>query len=215
MLFAVSEKALGDDGLGALAADDLRLAHGGVDAADLHGLHLDARALVQVDDGGGIHHARAAAVALAIVLFHVAHVGIFGDVERVDAVMTALVAAGVVDAAARDDLNVAVFADIKVVVDHFGHAALADDDGDVALLALGAGLDADVDAAFAVGLRGDLDVLGGLAGLAAAVLSDVERADGLAGQVGDLFKQGSVDFGDHVVSLLTYSAPGRSPACPP
>ena len=216
VLFAVSEKALGDDGLGVLAADDLRLAHGGVDAADLHGLHLDARALVKVDDRGGVHHARAAAVALAVVLFRVAHVGVFANVEGVDAVVAALVAAGVVDAAACDDVDVAVFADVEVVVDHFGHAALADDDGDVALLALRTVLDADDDAAFTLGLRVDGDVLGGLARLASAVLSNVERADGLARQVGDLFKQGSVDFGDHIVYyLLTCSAPGRSPACPP
>ena len=153
VLFAVSEKALGDDGLGALAADDLRFAHGGVDAADLHGLHLDARALVKVDDRGGVHHARTLAVALAVVLFHIAYVGVFGDVERVDAVVAALVAAGVVDAAACDDVDVAVFADVEVVVDHFGHAALADDDGDVALLALRTVLDADDDAAFTLGLR--------------------------------------------------------------
>ena len=120
------------------------------------------------------------------------------------------------DAAACDDVDVAVFADVEVVVDHFGHAALADDDGDVALLALRTVLDADDDAAFALGLRVDGDVLGGLARLASAVLSNVERADGLARQVGDLFKQGSVDFGDHIVYyLLTCSAQGRSPACPP
>ena len=107
MLLAVGEQALRDDSLGVLAADDLRLAHGGVDAADLYGFHLDARAFVKVDDGGGVHHACAAAVALAIVLFYVTHVGVFGDIERVDAVVAALVAAGVVDAAGCTDLQTA------------------------------------------------------------------------------------------------------------
>lgn len=78
------------------------------------------------------------------------------------AVVGALVAAGAVDAAACDDVDVAAFADVEVVVDHFGHAALADDDGDVALLALRTVLDADDDAAFTLGLRVDGDVLGGL-----------------------------------------------------
>ena len=151
VLFAVSEKALGDDGLGALAADDLRLAHGGVDAADLYGLHLDARALVKVDDRGGVHHARAAAVALAVVLFRVAHVGVFANVEGVDAVVAALVAAGVVDAAARHDGDVAVVGYIKVVIHHVAHARLADDDGDVAGLSLGTLLEVDVDTGLAVG----------------------------------------------------------------
>ena len=107
VLLAVGEQALRDDSLGVLAADDLRLAHGGVDAADLYGFHLDARAFVKVDDGGGVHHACAAAVALAIVLFYVTHVGVFGDIERVDAVVAALVAAGVVDAAGCADLQTA------------------------------------------------------------------------------------------------------------
>ena len=52
-----------------------------------------------------------------------------------------------------------------------------------------------IDAALAVRLGDDLDVLGGLAGLAAAVLADVERAHGLAGEVGDLFQQAGVDIG--------------------
>ena len=214
-LLAMRQQPFGDDGLGALAADDLRLAHGGVDAADLNGLHLDACTLVEVDDRGGVHHTRTAAVALAVMLFRIAHVGILGDIKGVDTVVTALVTAGVVDAAACDDVHIAVFADVKVIVDHFSHAAFADDDGNVALLALCAVLDANDDAAFALGLWVDGDVLGGLARFAAAVLSDVERADGFARQVGDLFKQGSVDFSDHVFFLLTCSAPGRSPAYPP
>ena len=194
LLMAVGEQALGDDALGILAADDLRVALGGVDAADLHGVHLDARALLQIHDGLGIHNVFAVAVSLAVMLLGVVDMGIFADVEGVYAVMAALVAAGVVDAAAGDDVHVAVLADVEVVVDHLGKAGLADDDGDVALLALCAGLDADDDAALALRLGDDLNMLGGLAGLAAAVLTDVERADGLAREVGDLFQKAGVRY---------------------
>ena len=126
--------------------------------------------------------------------------GIFADVEGVYAVMAALVAAGVVDAAAGDDVHVAVLTDVEVVVDHLGKAGLADDDGDVALLALCAGLDADDDAALALRLGDDLNMLGGLAGLAAAVLTDVERADGLAREVGDLFQKAGFDIGQRFIT---------------
>ena len=90
---AVGEQALGDDALGILAADDLRVALGGVDAADLHGVHLDARALLQIHDGLGIHNVFAVAVSLAVMLLRVVDMRIFADVEGVYAVVAALVAA--------------------------------------------------------------------------------------------------------------------------
>ena len=53
-------KLLGDHGLGVLAADDLRVAHGGVDAAGSGTVSICMlAALVQVDDGRGVHHALA------------------------------------------------------------------------------------------------------------------------------------------------------------
>ena len=188
VLMTVGEQTLGDDSLGVLAAHQLRIASGGVDAADLNGFHLDARTLVKIDDRLRIHDVFSFAVALAVMLFGVVDAGVFADMEGVYAVMAAFVAAGVVDAAAGDNVNIAVLADIKVVIDHLRYAGFADDDGNMAGFAPGAVLDADVDALLAVGLWGDLDMLRGLACLAAAVLADVERADGLARKVGDLFQ---------------------------
>lgn len=60
--------------------------------ADLGGLHLHLRTLGQVHDGGGVHHLLAAAVALAVVLFHVAQLGVFGQIEGVDAVVLGVAA---------------------------------------------------------------------------------------------------------------------------
>ena len=139
------------------------------------------------------------------------HAGVFADVERMHAVVTALVAAGVVDAAAGHDLHIAVVAHIEVIIDHLAEAGLADDDGDVALLPLGAGLDADVDALFAVGPGRDVDMLRGLAGLTAAVLADVEGAHGLTRQVGDLFQQSGVNISDHCAPSFL-SSTGQLPS---
>src|SRR5699024_11356704 len=58
-----------------------------VDAGDLGGLHLNLGVFLQVDDGGGVHDLLAQAVALAVVLFHIAEPGVFAHKEGVDAVM--------------------------------------------------------------------------------------------------------------------------------
>ena len=131
------------------------------------------------------------------MLLRVAHAAVLADVEGVDAVVAALVAAGVVDAAARHDGDVAVVGYIKVVIHHVVHARLADDDGDVAGLSLGTLFEVDVDTGLAVGTGVDGDMLRGLTGLAAHVLADVEGPGGLSGQVGDFFQQFCVDLGDH------------------
>ena len=147
---------------------------------------------------------------LAVVLLGVVDPAVLPDVEGVNAVVAALVAAGVVDAAPGHDVHVAVVGHIEVVVYHVAHARLADDDGDVTGLALGARLEADVNAGLAVGPGIDGDVLRGLPGLAAHVLADVEGPHGLAGEVCDLFQQAGVDLGDHSCTSLC-SSTGQPP----
>ena len=213
LLSAVGQQALGDHHLAAGFAEEVRLALGGVDAADLDRLHLHGGVLTQIDHGLGVHDVAAglAGVFLAEVLFHIADLGIFADVEGVDAVVAAFVTAGVVDAAAGDNVHVAVVAHVEVVIDQLTEAAVADDDGDVAFLTLGAGLDADVNAGLSVAAGIDSNVLGGLTGLAAGVLADIEGAHGLAGQIGDLFQQSGVDIGDHCAPSFL-SSTGQLPS---
>ena len=210
---AVGQQALGDHHLAARLADELGGAVGGVDAPDLDGVHLHGAALAQVDHGFGVHDIGAglAGVVLAVVLFGVADAAVFADVEGVDAVVAALVAAGVMDAAAGHDLHVAVVAYVKIVIHQLAVAGLADDDGDMARLAPGAGEDADDDALAArLRLRLDLDMLRGLAHLAAAVLADVDGAYGLSCQVGNLLQKVPVDFGNHKVTSFL-SMTGQPP----
>ena len=188
VLLPMGQEALRHHGLGPLAADDLRLAEGGVDAPDLGGLHGDGSALLQVDHRLRVHDPAAGAVALAVVLLGVLHVGVLAHVEGVEAVVAALLAAAVVDAAAGHDVHIAVLADVEIVVDHLLDAWLCDDDGDVALLAPRSVFHPDVDAGLAVRLAGDLDVFRGLAAVTAAVLADVEGPHGLSDEVRDLFQ---------------------------
>ena len=160
-----------------------RLAVGGIDALDLDHLHLHRAALGQVHLGDGVQDAHTQAVALAVVLFHIADMGVLAHLEAVDAVVLRILVAAVVDAAAGHDQDVAVVPDEKVVVDRFLQAAFAEDHRDVDALVLGARLDVDVDAG-AVGLGDDLDVGGGVAGSGLAVAADVVSPFGDVVQVG-------------------------------
>ena len=198
-LVPVGQQALRDYHLAAGLTVKPGVPQGGVDAPDLDGVHLHGGVLPQIHDGLGIHHVFAglALGVLAVMLLRVVDPAVSADVESVDAVVAAFVTAGVVDAAPGHDVHVAVVGHIEVVIHHVAHARLADDDGDVTGLALGAGLEMDVDAGLAVGPGVDGDVLRGLPGLAAHVLADVEGPGGLSGQVGDFFQQFCVDLGDH------------------
>ena len=180
-------------------------AHGIVDTGDLGGLHLHLRTLGQVHDGGGVHHLLAAAVALAVVLFHVAQLGVFGQIEGVDAVVLGVAAAAVVDAAAGDDGHVRALADVEIVVHQIGQAGLAQDNGNVHALVFCERADVNVDAGLVV-LGHDVNVGGGIAARQLAIGADVVSAYGQAVQVGDLPQQVLFNCVDHLRTPSTLSA---------
>ena len=107
------------------------------------------------------------------------------QVEGVDAVVTALLIAGVVDATAGYDGHVRPLAHEEVVVHHLGVTRLAEDDGDMDALVLGAGLDDNVNTGF-VRLGDNIDILGGVAARHLAVGADIIGALGHLVQIGDL-----------------------------
>ena len=119
------------------------------------------------------------------MLLHVFQLSARRQMEGVDAVVAALLVAGVVDAATRHDGDVGALAHEKVVVHHLGVTGLAEDDGDMNTLVLGAGLDDDVDAGL-VRLGDDVDIFGGVAPRHLAVGADVIGALGYLVQIGDL-----------------------------
>ena len=79
------------------------------------------------------------------MLFNVFDARVFADIKTVNAVVLRIVRAAVVDTAAGNDRNVAVVADEEVVVNGLFNAALVDYNGNVQVLALGAGFYEDVD----------------------------------------------------------------------
>ena len=190
----MGEQLLGEHQLGVRAQLGVGVAHRARHAAQLHHLHLAGGALLHVHVGGGVQDALAGALALAVVLLHVAHAAVLAQVEAVDAVVLGGVVGVVVDAAAGDDGDVAVLAHVEGVVHDVLQARLRHDDGDVHRLALGAVRDADVDAGV-VGLGGNVDVGRGMALDQLAVLAHVEGALRHAVHIGDLGEQVLVDGG--------------------
>ena len=138
------------------------------------------------------HHLLAAAVALAVVLFDIAQLGVFGQVESVDAVVLGIAAAAVVDAAAGNDGDIGALPDVEVVVDQILQAGLAEDNGNVYALVLGERADKDIDAGLVL-LGHNINVGGGVASGQLAVGADVVSADRQAVEVGDLPQQVLLD----------------------
>ena len=69
-------------------------------------------------------------VSLTVMLFLVAHVGIFSNMERMDTVVPAVVAAAVVDTAARYNRNIGAVRNVEIIVNKIRHARNADDHRD-------------------------------------------------------------------------------------
>ena len=148
------------------------------------------------------------------MLLNVAHLRGLADEETVDAVVLRRFAAGIVDAAAGDDLDVGALADEEIVVDHVVHAAFRDDDGNVHLLRLGKRHHADVDAGL-VGLWFDLHRFGRAARDALAVLADVVRADRRhVGDVRDAAEKSGKQFVHHCAASSFPRNPQSSSNCP-
>ena len=64
------------------------------------------------------------------MLFLVAHVGIFSYMERMDTVVPAVVAAAVVNAAARYNRNIGAVRNVEIIVNKIRHTGNADDNRD-------------------------------------------------------------------------------------
>ena len=102
-----------------------------------------------------------------------------------DTVVLRVVGAAVVNAAARDDRDVAVVADIEIVVDRLLDAAGAHNDGNMDVFALGIRFDEDIDSG-AVLLGADIDVIRGVSACELAVDTEVIRTLRFVVDVGDL-----------------------------
>ncbi len=115
-----------------------------------------------------VHNPLAGAIALAVMLFDIAHAGPCADEKAVQTVVLGFFCAGVVNTAAGHDDYVGIFPDVKIVVNSFRQAALAEHHRDVDALIFGAGLDVNINAGLVL-LGFNLDVGGAAAAGAFAV----------------------------------------------
>ena len=152
-------------------------------AAQLSALHEKGRALFEIRLGHGRKFALALFVAFAVMPLDISHAAAFFEIKGVDAVVTALAAGVVVNAAAGDYRHVRALADIKVVIDLVEHVASGENDGDMHAFPFDARPNDDVYAVFVL-FRDYFDVLVRGAGEALTVLANVVRAFGYAVKVG-------------------------------
>ena len=195
----------------------LCITFGGIDTLDLHHFHLHGAVLFHIDLCAGIEQALAGPVAGAVVLLDILDLCALADKEAVDTVMLGILCAAVVDAAACDDHDIAVLADVKIVVDDFLESALAHDDRDMDTLILCAGLNLDVDAG-SVLLGNDIDVGSRVAHGGFAVGTNVKSAFRHSVQVCNLLQESLlyfVNFSDfqhvYLQSVRTYRSQERLP----
>ena len=118
VLMAVRHDLFLDDERGAVRQVGLRVAVCGVDALDLGRLHLHVGVLAEVDNRRRVHDVLAVAVALAVVLFDVAHLSTFFYIKGMDAIVTAIRTAAVVDAATGYDGHVCALTDKEIIIYH-------------------------------------------------------------------------------------------------
>ena len=145
---------------------------GGVYALDLHHLHFHGAALVQMHLCHGIQDALAVAAAGTVMLFHILDLRISADEEPVNAVMLGILCAAVINSAACNDHHVCIVTDVKIIVNGFLQAALAEHDRDMHAFMLCARFDVNVNAA-AVFLRGDFNIRSGLSACCRTVCPDI------------------------------------------
>ena len=101
-------------------------------------------------------------------------------------------AAGVVDAAAGNDLHVGIGADVEIVVHQIGKAGLGHDDRNVEGLLLGAGGNVDVDTRLVLLALND-DIGGVGAALQLAVFADIVGALRNLFQIRDFLQQNLIN----------------------
>ncbi len=125
--------------------------------------------------GGGIHNPFPAAVARAVMLFHVFHLCVFLHEKTMDAGMRRGGGTAVMDAAAGYDRNIAVLSHKKVVVHALLQTALAKNHRNVHALPFRARFDPNVDAGTVL-LRRNIYMSGGISSRHLAVGTDIVRA---------------------------------------
>ncbi len=187
-LAVVRHDLLSDHEGSSVAHRGARRAHRRIHALDLHRVHLERAALIEVHHRLGVQDPLTGTLAGAVVLLDVLDMRVLADMERVNAVVLGGLVARIVNAAARDDRHVRVLTDIEVVVHALLQARLRDDNRDMHALVLCSRLDDDIDAGL-VRLRHDIDIFRCIAPRALTVHAEIIGSLRHLVKVRDLLKQ--------------------------
>ena len=87
----------------------------------------------------GVKHSLAGAVALAVMIFNIAHLCVFAYMEGVNAVVLRKMLAVVMNSASRNYVYIAIIAYIKIIVNQIFEIGFAHNNGNVHILAFCAG----------------------------------------------------------------------------
>ena len=158
---------------------------GAVHAADLRGVHFQHGILVQIGLRHRVDGAQAEALAQAHVLFQILHPGTLAQEKPVNAVVPGGFAVRGVHAAAGHDDHVRPRADEEIVVHQIVHVAVGHAGGNADAFAHRTGIHPDVQAGLVL-FGSNMNVIGGHAPRAEAVLPNVVRAAEFSGEVGNL-----------------------------
>ena len=124
----------------------------------------------------GIHDVGTRSIPFAVVLLHIDHLGVSAHIEGVYPIVTGFARPFVVNAASGNDDYIAVFTDMKVIVDRFPVSGGTDDYRNMHALVHCSGLDININARSvglalngnigrlppALGLSVDPDIVGAL-----------------------------------------------------
>ena len=127
----------------------------------------------------------AVAVALSVVALHILHPRVFPDIKGVYSVVTGshVHTAAVVNAAAGDDDDVRIGADVEIIVYDLLKPRLAQNDGNVYAFVFRARLDENIDTRLSVRLAHDFDIRSRSSPRGFAVVADIVGPFGDAVQI--------------------------------
>ena len=137
---------------------DVRLPHGRINTFYLCRVQREDRIIFHIDLCHRVQHSCAGSLSFSVVLFLIAHIGAFSHMEGMDSIVTALIAAAVVDPAAGYNCHVCTFRDIEIIIYNVRHARRIHNHRDVNLFAFRVSVNIDINSWF-VFLFPDFNVL--------------------------------------------------------
>ena len=130
----------------------------GIYPFDLHSIQSEYRIFPKFNIGYRIQDPASGSISFAVMLLFIMNIGIFSNMEGVNAIVTAFIASAVVDSAACNNIHVCTVFHIKIIVNQVCHAGYAHYNRDENLLSLCLSINKNIDSRL-VFFFPDFDVL--------------------------------------------------------